>query len=146
MDGIIRQNDLMNCSTKSKIVKVLEIHLTLIYTKSAHWLLTVFSLSAMDSLCNLRSSVFQVLLLFCFLCCSSSNHSAWWFHPWWMKLPVVDRISLVNIMLYSSSKELSTFNRTVKYYKLCKLLIADIFNCLTASKKCHNERGSVESH
>ena len=34
MDGIIRQNDLRNCSTKSKLVKVLEIHLTLNYTKS----------------------------------------------------------------------------------------------------------------
>ena len=34
MNGIIRQNVLMNCSTKSKIVKVLEIHLTLNYTKS----------------------------------------------------------------------------------------------------------------
>ena len=34
MDGIIRQNDLMNCSTKSKLVKVLKIHLTLNYTKS----------------------------------------------------------------------------------------------------------------
>ena len=33
MDGIIRQNDLRNCSTKSKLVKVLEIHLTLNYTK-----------------------------------------------------------------------------------------------------------------
>ena len=45
-------------------------------------------------------------------------------------------VRTLNIMLYSSSKELSTFNRTVNYYKLCNYQTHIISVDFDLTKQC----------